>query len=335
MPQVSVIIPVYNVQEHLPECLQSIQQQSLTDFEAILVDDGSTDQSGEICDGMAARDDRFRVIHQENQGVSAARNQGVALASAPYITFCDGDDRLVFQALEKLLQAQREHRADLVVCGIQRFSDEGKVEPIAQHGTKEYATIKEFAQHWCQYDRADVNGPCNKLYRRDIFEKGQVFFPTEMNLGEDLLMNLSYLKEIQRVVFIPDILYEYRKVAGSLSRKVRLNKYKNDQILFGKIYAFLKAVNADTAENKQCLAYQYATGGFKSLENIAVFSKQRKEAKREIAAILDQEDFQRALRYTKPGSKAAKITFFLCKKKSVGCLYHFLRAKAFMKRRIK
>lgn len=128
MPTVSVIVPVYNVKELLPLCLDSITRQTFTDFECILVDDGSTDGSAAVCDEYAARDKRFRVIHKTNGGVCSARNTGIASAKADYILFCDQDDLLAPRLLDLATNAQKEHPGDLIAWAYTRdqaeFSDQ-------------------------------------------------------------------------------------------------------------------------------------------------------------------------------------------------------------------
>lgn len=115
-PLVSVIIPVYNAEDYLPACLDSLLCQTLTEIEILLIDDGSTDGSGRICDACAAKDARIRVIHQENQGVSRARNQGIEHAAGEYILLVDSDDWAEPTLCEQLYMAAEAHHADLCIC---------------------------------------------------------------------------------------------------------------------------------------------------------------------------------------------------------------------------
>lgn len=117
-PLVSIVIPVFNVEHHLRQCLDSVLRQTLKEWECICVDDGSPDGSGAILDEYGGRDARFKIIHQRNQGVSAARNLGIELASAPYLTFIDSDDWIEDDALENLLSAMEKSSADMVMCSI-------------------------------------------------------------------------------------------------------------------------------------------------------------------------------------------------------------------------
>ena len=123
MPELSIIVPVYKVEKYLPKCLDSILAQTFTDFELILIDDGSPDRCGDICDEYAAKDDRLIVIHQENKGVSAARNAGLDIARGEYIGFVDSDDWIEPEMYETMLATAKESEAEIVACGA-NHSDE-------------------------------------------------------------------------------------------------------------------------------------------------------------------------------------------------------------------
>lgn len=116
MPKLSIVVPVYNVEEYVEKCLESILSQTFTDYEVIIIDDGSTDKSGIICDECAKKDDRVKVIHQRNQGVSAARNVGLEIATGDYISFIDSDDRIHKDMYEKMLGLAIDHDIDIVAC---------------------------------------------------------------------------------------------------------------------------------------------------------------------------------------------------------------------------
>ena len=118
MKKFSVVVPCYNVERYLPQCIESLCKQTLVDIEIILVDDGSPDNSGKICDEWAEKDDRIKVIHKANGGVSAARNDGMAAATGEYIIFCDSDDWLPENALESLYNEGKRTNADVVIGDI-------------------------------------------------------------------------------------------------------------------------------------------------------------------------------------------------------------------------
>ena len=124
---ISIIIPVYNVSQYLDECLKSVSAQTYTDWECILIDDGSTDNSGDICDRWCVKDPRFRVIHQANAGVSAARNKGIDLAQGDYITFIDSDDWVDDDYLDLLHASLHTSHADLCIVGLEQHKANGNV----------------------------------------------------------------------------------------------------------------------------------------------------------------------------------------------------------------
>ena len=129
---ISIIIPVYNVERYLPVCLESIVQQSMDDYEVILVDDGSTDSSGPICNEYADRHPQFRVIHQQNQGISAARNAGVVESKGKYLLFLDSDDFLVPNSLSKLLELANKNDLDVLGFNLIYVAEDCNESPVKQ-----------------------------------------------------------------------------------------------------------------------------------------------------------------------------------------------------------
>ena len=210
-PIISVIVPIYNVELWLPRCLDSILSQTFSDFQLILVDDGSTDSCGAICDGYAAKDSRIQVIHKENAGLSSARNAGLEIAGGKFISFIDSDDWIHPQYLELMLHFQRSGNYDLVICNHKRthshctdplyscsdiHPQELNLEGIyRQHRTKSYV--------W------------NKLYRRSLI--GDHRFIQE-KIAEDAAFNGMVLGSCEnlRACYIPAVLHYYFYRNGSL-----------------------------------------------------------------------------------------------------------------------
>ncbi len=167
---ISVIVPVYNVQEYLNTCVESLLAQNYSNLEIILVDDGSTDDSGKLCDVLASMDDRIRVIHKENGGLSDARNAGLAVASGQWVAFLDSDDYITPDTLERLHSAAGAYGAPMAVCNILRLYEDGETEgfyrpaeaPQVLEGNERFETLKQ-------------PSVCNKLFRRELF--ADVQFP--------------------------------------------------------------------------------------------------------------------------------------------------------------
>lgn len=202
----SIIVPVYNVERYLDECLQSIQVQYYKDYEVLLINDGSTDKSGVICDRYAERDNRFQVFHQENKGVSAARNVGIENAKGEWLCFIDSDDLIEPTYLHKFSE-NISADADMVIQGIKRI---GKVNDVLCSFKNEDKITKEaFFDHykiWPHYF-----SPCNKAFRITIIRKYNLKFNESIHYGEDTIFNLDYATHANGLfTLLPDINYIYR-----------------------------------------------------------------------------------------------------------------------------
>lgn len=223
-PSVSIIVPVYNAESTLPRCIESILHQTCGDFELLLVDDGSRDSSGAICDRYAAQDSRIRVFHKENGGVSAARNLALDHARGSYLQFLDSDDWVSPDATRLLLRAVEEHGADLVISDFYRVvGDRVSVKgDIEEDGV---LTREEYAQHMMENPADFYYGVLwNKLYRRDLVEAHRLRMNEEISWCEDFLFNLEYIRRATRFYALHVPLYYYVKTKGSLASQISLSK---------------------------------------------------------------------------------------------------------------
>lgn len=221
--KVSIVIPVYNVEKYLRLCLDSVRAQQFTDFEAILVDDGSGDGSPAICDEYVKKDSRFRVIHKENGGLSNARNTGVKEACGDYVFFMDSDDCIHPLLLLKLTELAEQYHAALVQTDIEQvpenFSEyEKEIESdftVYQFDTMEaFYNIDKDNQKLARDIRLITLVAWSKLYRRDLVEK--IAFPEEIKLHEDQMVAHRFVVEAGGMVFCRAPLYFYRNRKGSL-----------------------------------------------------------------------------------------------------------------------
>lgn len=233
MPEISVVIPVYNVEIKIQRCLNSLKNQSFSDFEVILINDGSTDQSGKICDKYAANDKRFRVIHQNNQGVSVARNIGITIANGKYITFIDSDDYVSRDFLYKLYGAICSSDADMVMSNYyMSFSDRDDV--YMEHGYRNGNILKKdeikniFYKHIKEND-CTVGYFClwNKLYRSSLIKENHIFLNEDMSFGEDMLFVMQCLKFCEKIAFIEEALYYYEMIENGLFSSYRRNFFSD------------------------------------------------------------------------------------------------------------
>lgn len=213
---VNIIVPVYNTGEYLAPCIESLTSQTYSNLEIILVDDGSTDGSGAVCDEFAHRDSRVKVIHQKNAGVSAARNAGLENASGTYLTFVDADDGLVPHGLETALRYLRENDADMVTYGWKRhFMEDGRTEPCAEPflSTRDISNV--LGRVLTDYSACGGGYPWNKLWR----VRGAVpRFDPELYYFEDLEWVVRMLLQTESIVVCPECLYDYRIHSASVSR---------------------------------------------------------------------------------------------------------------------
>lgn len=214
---ISIIIPVYDVAEYLPQCLESVCNQTYKNLEIILVDDGSTDGSGKICDEWQKKDDRIVLIHKENGGVSSARNEGLKRATGEYIGFVDADDWLEPDMYEKL--AAGIYGAEAVSCGYVDYPY-GEGVPVPK-GIKSLPACDFPDSIIALFERNGYFTTLwNKLFRREvIFSEGSfIHLDTTLAFGEDEVWLVTVLGKCNKVAFIPEALYHWRPRSGSVTR---------------------------------------------------------------------------------------------------------------------
>lgn len=235
---VSIVIPVYNQEEYISSCLDTVCAQTYPNIEILVVDDGSWDKSAEIIRSFAERDGRIRYLYQENQGVSVARNTGIAAAKGEYIIFVDGDDMISPELVEKAVGKMEETGADLVSFGAEKLTDNGKRLPMHWYdvsGLRERTNLGSIEEHsvaieeWLVTEKIQISA-WNKIYRRDVIVQNNVRFPENVKVGEDFGFLLCYMLYAKSVVAIEDVLYEYVVHDGSAMtsfgfQKLNLNDF--------------------------------------------------------------------------------------------------------------
>lgn len=215
-PTVSIIVPVYNAENSIKRCVDSILGQEFTDFELLLVNDGSTDASGAICDEYAAADPRVRVIHKENTGVSDTRNIAIGLATGTYLQFLDSDDWITADATKLLVRTATEYNCDLVIADFyrvigERVSHKGSIEE------QKLMSKEEFAEEMMKNPADFYYGVLwNKLYRRELVEAHGLRMDTSVSWCEDFLFNLEYILHAEIFYALQAPIYYYVKTKGSL-----------------------------------------------------------------------------------------------------------------------
>ena len=207
METVSVIIPVYKTEDFLRQCVDSVIKQTYEKLDIILVDDGSPDGSGGICDEYARKDDRIRVIHKTNGGLSSARNAGIAVAQGKYICFVDSDDYLHAEYVSRLVWAMEEGNAQMAACVFCETTDRNVYQEQLPKSDLELLTDKKF--HGALTEDSYVGFAWNKLFILDVLKTNQMLFDETIFNGEDLPFVVEYLTHCECVAFIKDPLYYY------------------------------------------------------------------------------------------------------------------------------
>lgn len=216
-PIISISIPVYNVEKYLCQCIESIINQSLIDIEIILVDDGSTDSCGGICDKYAAKDSRIKVIHKENGGLASARQAALEIATGIYFCACDADDWVELDMYEQMYNKAQETGADIIICDYYIEYDNGKTV---------HKQIDKLDDSETDLIGNALNGKLptsmwNKIYKREIFQKYNISWEQGIDLGEDFLISLKIFRNPVTINYIQKPLYHYRRLMNG-------NSYTND-----------------------------------------------------------------------------------------------------------
>lgn len=211
-PSISIVVAVYQAEKYIKRCLESIIAQTFNDFEVLLIDDGSSDSSGMICDDYAARDNRFRVIHKQNEGVSCARQTGLDAAKGKYIIHADPDDWVEPDWLQKMYEKIEEDKADMVICDFERIYKDKIVYYVQKPRSLENSEII------ADLLEEKIWGSCwNKLVKRDIFKQYDVSFNPQMTLWEDIYVMCLLIARGAKVTYLPVILYHYDSIVNENS----------------------------------------------------------------------------------------------------------------------
>ena len=262
----SIIIPVYNSEDFLARCLDSVLKQTLKDIEIILVNDGSKDGSGAICDKYAQKDSRIKVIYQENQGVSAARNNALAIASGDFVGFVDSDDYIHPQMFEKLLATAEKDKSDVVMCDALTVYDDGRTEndtitQLPESTVLEKSNISPFLL----LETAGAVWRC--IYKKSLLQENQIRFPSGIKFSEDRVFNIYAFGNATKIAYIKEPYY-YRYV----NLKSAVHRFHNDYFEACKKshYETQKALNFawdNNPEYKKAYLSQFIIGALTAINN--------------------------------------------------------------------
>ena len=293
---ISILMPVYNGQEYLEETVLSILNQSYKEFELIIINDGSSDNTKVICDNLEKIDKRIKIIHKENTGVSHTRNIALDNASGEYIAFIDSDDSVYKDYLKILLSSMEKSNGQLSVCGFKerKISANGQVEDLSKvFYPKEVIAIEDMKDLIMDFGNSGLLNPLwNKLYSREIIEKNNIRFKEDVETGEDFIFNLQYFKKIKKICFSKEELYYYiRRNNNSITYRYIDNMYEKGLEIHSLLENFLKDMNFYNNENRYILYGNHLMGVFSAFLNL--FHKDckltLKQKKQYIKAIVNRE----------------------------------------------
>lgn len=252
---VSIIVPVFNLEGYISELLDTLVNQTYETLEIIIVDDGSTDSSGAICDSYAERDERIKCIHKSNNGVSAARNQGLELSTGEYIVFVDGDDLVAPNYISKLLDSLTSNKTDMACCGYKNiFSDKTIISIPQQRVLKKEEIICALVT-----DTNFFTALWNKMFRRSclMIEGNYIKFDTRIFVGEDGLWLSSVLKNVKSVSCVEEALYFWKRRTDSAT-KGKENGIRIDKRYLTVLSAYkMMYENIDFPDVQQLMAKRY------------------------------------------------------------------------------
>lgn len=232
---ITIAVPVYNIAGYLEKCIDSILAQTVSADEIILIDDGSTDGSSEICDRYAADHGIIRVLHKANEGLGLACNSAIEVASGTHIVFIDGDDRAYPSMIEVLKTAYQSSRCAAVLCGYDEISEDGRILATYEYGSRALfegdAVRDEFLPKMMGSSPGCHDSICvgakHVLYSLDMIKKNGVRFPSEREIiSEDMFFNLKYYLQVDSVALIPGTYYAYVQRSGSLTKSFRSDRFE-------------------------------------------------------------------------------------------------------------
>lgn len=243
-PKISIIVPVYNVQKYLRDCLDSLLNQTFKEYEIILIDDGSTDISGEICDEYAKNNDKIKVIHKENGGLSSARNAGIEIAKGNFLGFVDSDDWIDKDMYKELYFNIKNTTFDIIACNFYIMDAEGNFEPYTKNAMNQ-AFNRELALKELISNNTLTFSSCNKLYKRELFEDLRY---EEGIILEDMDLSYQIFNKANNIFYLNKPLYFYRYNSSSILRNSFSLKRIDEYFVRKKMYEFYLKVYPELSD---------------------------------------------------------------------------------------
>ena len=310
MVSLSVVVPVYNTKRYLNKCVESILAQDFKDFELLLIDDGSTDESPILCDQIAVRDSRVRVFHNTNHGLAYSRNFGIENARGKYICFVDSDDYLSDGAFSFMVKAADQTQADIVLCGL-IFENEDKSQSFVKAEEKVYVG-EEIHTDLPYLKRTNlIDTAVDKLYKTEFLIKNGAAFPVG-EIFEDTAFNLSLLKANPKIACKEECFYHYVQHLGSITKKYQAKKLPT-------LKQRAKLLKEVSPVNNEYWDYFYLQSVFSALTDLYLPSNpiKGKERTEFFKTEINDQCFVQAVKNAQAVGKSEKMVLFAAKTKSV------------------
>lgn len=331
-PKISIIVPVYKVEAYLRSCIDSVLVQTFTDFELILVNDGSPDNCGVICDEYAQKDARVRVIHKENGGVSSARNRGIETARGEYIGFIDSDDDIEPNMYKCLFEYASKYEADMIVCPfkvIDVVNDHLSISAIwdQTHCVIDHTIIEnQIIPSILKRNYYSLLCCYNKLYKRSCFANKENRFSTHMSFGEDARLNIHLLTQIRTLVFVDQPLYNYYiRNTDSLSQQFRENMY--DYILDNRNFGLYLCHKYNLTEYVNPILQEYMLITINYMQSVVHSPLSMKSKYDNLSYIMNNKEFQQHILACECPSMYYKFLKRICVKKNEKLFVQFEQTK--------
>lgn len=333
MSNLSIVIPVYNASPYLESCIQNLLGQTYQDWEAIFVNDGSTDGSGIRLKELTSGDSRFQIVHQENGGTARARNAGLEIASGKYVTFMDADDELDPKIYETLVRMMDETGVDMGICGYYFKIEDSK-------GQSTYLEKKSFPscvlrnrdQIYPQlidlWDQDMLSNVWNKIYRMDVIALKQLRYRDGHVYTEDRVFNRQFLENCNSIAITQDCLYYYvRERTGSTSEKYRENSFTIRHKEYLEFQTHFQKLQMWDATSKEYVCREFTERIAGCIENVFHAGKElsEKEKRQRIQEMILHPDVQKAVSGAKCRSRKMRVLVFPIRKQSVWLTYIIYR----------
>lgn len=297
--KVTIVIPIHNLEKFLKRCLESIRKQTYPNFEVLLIDDGSTDNSEKICKSFVERDDRFKYFYQNNSGVSKARNLGIKKANGKYITFIDGDDFINSNHLQTMVDGLMGCQLSITgrndVC-------EGNIQQVLKEDKDVYFNKKQIIDAVLK-PGVVYSFPWNKMYLRKIIKEKQILFDNKLSYGEDLVFNMEYILNIDKAILKNDATYNYVYRPDSVSRLMSKETLKRRVTDLLAIKQTIKMLPQEFKDEKYFLYKRIVIEGARYYRQLNFYKLEKKSIKEQLLSAYTKVKRHLTLR--------EKITFLL------------------------